>query len=95
MREWKHELLKYWFYKWKIRAQNLRLFRNYDNWCEIHDDEIKEQWDEIIQEERRETEYAASSGMDSVYWCWDCKYGDCERHSSCLNCKLGNCRRCS
>jgi hypothetical protein len=32
--------------------------------------------------------------MDSVFWCWNCKYGDCQRHSACQDCKIGNCTWC-
>ncbi len=90
VKEWKNELAKYWLYKWKIRAQKLILFRNYDNWCDLQDDYIKQQWIEYSQE----IQYASTTGMDSIEWCWGCKYGDCERHSACFDCKLGNCERC-
>ena len=93
-KQWKNELVRYWFYKWKTRTQNLNLFRNYDNWCEVQETELKEQWLETKEEERQEIEYAAASGMDSIEWCWDCKYGDCHRHSACFDCKLGNCEKC-
>ena len=36
-----------------------------------------ESFNEIKQEELDEIEYAKIMGMDSIYWCWGCKYGDC------------------
>ena len=36
-----------------------------------------ESFNEIKQEELDEIEYASIMGMDSIYWCWGCKYGDC------------------
>jgi hypothetical protein len=38
------------------------------------------EWFEIQQELREEEEYAANNGMDSIYWCWNCKYSDCDIH---------------
>ena len=35
---------------------------------------------EIQEEFYEEQEYAAKSGMDSVYWCPNCKYGICDDH---------------
>ena len=94
VKQWKHELKRYWFYEWKIRAQKLKLFRDYDNWCEANDQTLKDSWLETRQEEREEIEYAAANGMDSIEWCWECKYGDCRRHSACQDCKIGNCTWC-
>ena len=41
------------------------LHRKYDEWCEQVDAELAEM------------EYAAKENMESVYWCWNCKYHDC------------------
>ena len=56
--------IKYYFDKWVKYVE----FRKYDQWCEIHNEELLEQ------------EYSEKSNMDSVYWCWNCKYSDCEIH---------------
>jgi len=37
-------------------------------------------WEQLRQEEIDEENYACESGMDPIYWCWKCKYGDCETH---------------
>jgi hypothetical protein len=40
----------------------------------------KSKFCEEAEEEWSECEYAAENGMDSVLWCWNCKYSECERH---------------
>jgi len=35
---------------------------------------------EIKQEEQDEIDFAQNAGMDPIYWCWNCKYSDCDRH---------------
>jgi hypothetical protein len=40
----------------------------------------RKEWEDNIEEEFHESEYASENGMDSVYWCWNCKYSECERH---------------
>jgi hypothetical protein len=44
------------------------IFKRYDEWCELHREELAEE------------EYAMNNGMDSVHWCWNCKYSDCYIH---------------
>ena len=45
------------------------MYRKYDRWCEI-------------QEEQHDDEsYARKTGMDSVYWCWNCRHSDCDVHN--------------
>ena len=55
---------RYYFNLWR----NNTMFRKYDKWCEIQ------------EEEQNENNYAQENGMDSIYWCWNCKYSDCEIH---------------
>ena len=43
-------------------------FARYDQWCEEHADELLEE------------QFARDNNMDSEYWCWGCKYSDCDRH---------------
>ena len=40
-----------------------------------------ERFQEIYDEERAENEYARKNNMDPIYWCWNCKHGDCDQHS--------------
>ena len=42
----------------------------YSKWCEINNDQLED------------TKYAEESGMSSDYWCWNCKYSDCELHNN-------------
>jgi len=51
-------------------------FRRYDRWCQT--DEAQKLFNEVLQEEEDEKEYAANNNMDSIYWCWHCKYGCCD-----------------
>jgi len=41
----------------------------------------KKEWSENLQEESEECEYASENKMDSIYWCWNCKYSDCYIHN--------------
>lgn len=60
----------YWFNLWKINTKKIiaRRHQEYDEWCEIHQEELDEQ------------EYAVQNEMPSVYWCWNCQYNDCKVH---------------
>ena len=68
--------IKYYFKLWRSKVQT---FKKYDEWCELYRKEIDE-WCELYREE----EYAMNNGMDSVHWCWNCKYSDCDIHSQSL-----------
>ena len=57
--------IRYYFNLWKARVE---MFKRYDEWCTIHSEELAEQ------------EYAAMNNGDSVDWCWNCKYSDCDIH---------------
>ena len=48
--------------------RNIVSFRKYDQWCEINNEILEEQ------------EFAIENKMDPIYWCWNCKYSDCEEH---------------
>ena len=38
-------------------------------------------FDEIKQEIEEEKEYAMNNtDIDSIHWCWNCKYSECEIH---------------
>ena len=50
---------------WKNKVIAIR----YNKWCEINNDLLED------------NEYAEQSGMSSDYWCWNCKYSDCELHN--------------
>jgi len=56
--------VRYYFDIWKQKVQTIK----------------KEEWTHLHQEELEEQEYAFQNNMDSIYWCWNCKYGDCDVH---------------
>ena len=60
--------IKFYFNLWKKNSEKKRMFREYDDWCEIHHERLAEE------------EFAAESGMDSIHWCWNCKYHECDIH---------------
>ena len=62
--------IKYYFKLWRSKVQT---FKRYNEWCELY------------QEELAEEEYAMNNGMDSVDWCWNCKYSDCNIHDTIHN----------
>lgn len=37
-------------------------------------------WTDARQEELDDDEFAAINDMEPEYWCWQCKYSDCDRH---------------
>ena len=41
---------------------------------------LKQQFKENLEEETSEINFARENGMESIYWCWNCKYGECEIH---------------
>jgi hypothetical protein len=51
-------------------------------WRELVDAsrERRKEWQEIHNEEIEENEFASEYLTDPVYWCWNCKHSDCERH---------------
>lgn len=40
----------------------------------------RKNFNELMREEREEDEFACENDLDPIYWCWQCKYGSCERH---------------
>jgi len=61
----------FYFKKWKFNVECIKYDKwciEYDKWCEIHEEEISEK------------NYAQENNMDSIHWCWECKYGDCQIH---------------
>jgi len=55
--------IKY-FKLWQDYIRN----KKYDDWCEIHDEEIAEMV------------YARNNNMEPMYWCWGCQYSECFEH---------------
>ncbi len=53
-----------YFYIWKLNVLTIK----YNRWCEINNERIMEE------------QYAADENLDSIYWCWNCKYSDCVIH---------------
>ena len=58
------ETIRAYFNTWR-RAVDAR---RYDTWCDEHDEELAE------------AQFAMQNNMDSVHWCWNCKYSDCDVH---------------
>ena len=58
------ESLKEFFNIWRQKAS----FSRYDRWCEEHADELIEEL------------FARENDMGSEYWCWACKYSECDEH---------------
>ena len=57
-------LAKKYFKIWR----DIVSYKKYDEWCEIN------------QEYLNELQFAMDNEMDSVHWCWNCKYSDCSVH---------------
>ena len=57
------------FQKWKRIVDE----RRYDEWCETHLEELEEA-------EFARTHSLGDDPTDTVYWCWNCKYGCCDKH---------------
>jgi hypothetical protein len=60
--------LKYYFNIWILNYKNKKTSKEYDQWCDINNERIDEEY------------YAITNNMDSIYWCWKCKYSDCDIH---------------
>lgn len=43
--------------------------KSYDAWCESNHEELEE------------ANFASLNNMDPKYWCWNCKYSDCDVHN--------------
>lgn len=56
--------ISYYFNLWRTKV----LIKHYDDWCEDCKDELLEQ------------KFAMENDMDPIYWCWNCKYNECELH---------------
>ena len=42
--------------------------KKYDEWCINRDEELEEEL------------FARENNMDSINWCWNCKYHECDIH---------------
>ena len=58
----------YYFNLWKNFTEKRKMFRDYDEWCKINQEKIDEE------------EFARENGIDSIDWCWNCKYSECDIH---------------
>ena len=58
--------IAFYFNLWRTNANKRK--REYEEWCEHREESIAEET------------FARESGMDSVYWCWNCKHSDCQIH---------------
>ena len=66
---------KFYFNLWKINIEKIKAEKEYDQWCEIHDSDLKKQ------------QFAAESGIDPKLWCRNCIHFECYIHSE--YCKKG------
>ena len=60
--------IQYYFTLWRIHVSQIKMFRDYDEWCEINNERLSEE------------KYAQETKMDPIHWCWNCKYSSCDRH---------------
>jgi hypothetical protein len=58
------ESVKEFFNIWRQQAS----FARYDRWCKDHSEELLEEY------------FAQKNDMDPIYWCWACKYSECDEH---------------
>jgi hypothetical protein len=58
-------MLRSCFFEWKAKTEETR----------------RAIFEEIRQEEESERLYAEETGMDSIYWCWNCKHCMCDIES--------------
>ena len=42
--------------------------------------DFKRNWLNLKEEEEQENEFARENSMDPIYWCWNCKYSEYDRH---------------
>ena len=59
------------FYLWK---KNLKVKKEFKRIIS------NEEFNQLKEEELDEIAYAEAMNMETIYWCWACKYGDCDRH---------------
>ena len=70
--KWKRQsnaVTKYFFELWKTNAAKAKSIREYDEWCEYREEAIAEE------------NFARESGMDSINFCWSCRYSECQIHN--------------
>ncbi len=67
-------LVRKMFKLWKSNIDHIKL-DFHRQICLNHDE-----WNKYIEEDLDETEYARVIDMDSIHWCWNCKYSECDRH---------------
>ena len=60
--------LKYYLNIWILNYKNKKADKEYNQWCDINNERINEEY------------YAITNDMESIYWCWNCKYSECDIH---------------
>ena len=58
----------YVFKRWKTNAKRMKDFRRYDEWCQN-------------QEDLNSEKLFAEKYMEPIYYCWKCKYSECDVHN--------------
>jgi len=56
-----------WIACYYKRWRQFAASKRYDRWCEKQDEHLKEQ-------------SYAEQNLEPEYWCWNCKYSECEKH---------------
>lgn len=66
------------FYLWKNNLKTIKKdFKRIISTESFDEYTSYNEFNKLKEEELNEIEYAAAMDMDSIYWCWGCKYGDC------------------
>ena len=76
------ETIKTYFNLLRSNADFSRSRMEYDSWCET------------VEEQLQEVEYAIKNNVDPIFYCWNCKYGECDVHNRCVGCDDSYCKWC-
>ena len=68
IKKYSQSIASYYFNLWRSNVKIIRSYRDYDTWCEN------------IEERLQDVEFAIKNGMDPIFWCFNCKYCECEIH---------------
>ena len=47
---------------------------------EVTSSPLLSEFNDIKKEVEDDTTFAMKNGMDSIFWCWNCQYSECNRH---------------
>ena len=63
-----------------IKIAKMTTIAFYFNLWRTNANKRKREYEEYYEESIAEETFARESGMDSEYWCWNCRYSDCQIH---------------